>query len=306
MKKKAGTGKRLAAIAVMLLLCAVATVYILNLAHTRMEEARQAEIERQQAEAEQQAAEEAAAAEAETASETEETSDVASAPERVYSYKGSSDDEAYTMAAYDHAVEAGSGFISMPFVVSGDGTLFVADSDESQGLTGYSGYFSGMSDGQIAELKTRGGADIAKLSDIVEKHGKNINYIIELKYTSDRNIQALEDFIKKNELEGNVAIASTYFSGLRTLENDMPDIPKIFLCEDDVSFGEALGLAQVDTISVRKDLMIADYCKMAHDRGKKFGAWTLNTEDEIKSAIDMGVDSYFTDETNLAVGIEKN
>ena len=44
---------------------------------------------------------------------------------------------------------------------------------------------------------------------------------------------------------------------------------------------------------------------MAHDYGKKFGAWGLNSEEDIKAAIEMGVDSYFTDETQLAVGIEK-
>ena len=303
MKSKAKTVRRLLAIGVMLILCAVATVYILNLAHSRMEKAKQAEIERAQAEAEQQAAEEAENAAEEAADESTNT---VNAPERVYSYRGSTEDEAFTMAAYDNAIQAGSGFISVPFVVSGDGTLYVADDDESQGLTGYSGYFSGMTDGQIAELTTRGGANILKLSDLVDKHGKNVNYIIELKYTSERNVSALEDFINKYELSDNVAIASTYFSGLRKLENDLPDIPKIFLCSDDNAFGEALGLEHVDTIAVSKDLMIAEYCNKAHERGKKFGATALNTEEEIRAAIDMGVDSYFTDETAIAIAVETN
>ena len=45
--------------------------------------------------------------------------------------------------------------------------------------------------------------------------------------------------------------------------------------------------------------------QLAHEHDKEFSAWTLDTESEIKSAIDMGVDSYFTNDTALAIGIEE-
>jgi glycerophosphoryl diester phosphodiesterase len=51
--------------------------------------------------------------------------------------------------------------------------------------------------------------------------------------------------------------------------------------------------------------MTADNLKAAHEHDKKFSAWTLNTEDEIRSAIDLGADSYFTDDTGLAIKLEK-
>ena len=41
------------------------------------------------------------------------------------------------------------------------------------------------------------------------------------------------------------------------------------------------------------------------EAGKKFSAWTLDTEDAIKKAIDMGVDTYFTNDTPLALEIER-
>lgn len=297
--KKVKTAKRLSLIALMLVLCMLATLYILSLASKRMEEAEQARIEQEIAEAEQLAAEEAAAAEAEAAEKA------ASVPERVYSYRGSSNDELYTMAAYENAVEAGSGFIAFPFVVSGDGTLYVADDDQAHSLTGYSGFFSGMTDGQIAELTTRGGASLVKVSDLFDKFGKEVNYIIELKYTGNRNIEALKDLLKNYDLSDNIAISSTYFNGLRSIEADLPDIPKIFICSNESDFNEALSMSEIDTISVSRDMMSEDYCKSAHGCGKKCGAWTLNSEEDIKSAIGMGADSYFTDETAVAVSAEK-
>ena len=51
--------------------------------------------------------------------------------------------------------------------------------------------------------------------------------------------------------------------------------------------------------------MKEERCRAAHEHGKTFSAWTLDTEDEIRRAIDMGVDSYFTNDTPLALSIEK-
>ena len=69
-------------------------------------------------------------------------------------------------------------------------------------------------------------------------------------------------------------------------------------------------LPYVDIISVRADVETGIFtesnCKAAHDAGKKFGVWTIDTEDEIKKAIDMGVDNYFTNDTALALKIERD
>jgi glycerophosphoryl diester phosphodiesterase len=61
----------------------------------------------------------------------------------------------------------------------------------------------------------------------------------------------------------------------------------------------------VDIVSVPKDIMTEENREAAHSSGKRFSAWTLNTEDEISKAIDLGVDSYFTDDSALAIKLEK-
>jgi glycerophosphoryl diester phosphodiesterase len=61
----------------------------------------------------------------------------------------------------------------------------------------------------------------------------------------------------------------------------------------------------VDILSVDKSIMTDDNCRSAHDNGKKFNVQTVNTEEEINSAIKVGADSYFTDEAALAAGLEK-
>ena len=281
-------------IAVLLMLCVAAAAYLLKTVGDMKEQ-------REAAQAEELAQQEAAAAEEKAAEEEA----AAAKSESIYAYRGSADDAAYSMAAYDSAVEAGAGVLVLPFIVSQDGTLYVADDDYAQDLTGYAGYFSGMTDGQIDNLETKSGGKMLKVSDVFEKYGRDVHYVIELKYTSDRNLMALKDLIDKNDFADTVSIASEYFKGLRSLDNELPNTPKIFICSNDENWGEALNLEYLDAISVSKEMLSEERCRAAHEQNKKFGAGILNSEEDMKSAIGMGVDFCFTDEAALAAGLEK-
>ena len=295
MRRKSKTGKKLILIAVLLMLCVVATAYLFKTVGDMREQREAAAAE----EAAQQEAEATAAAEEEAAQEAATKKD-----EQVYAYSGSKDDNKYTMAAYDSAVEAGCGAIVLPFVVSQDGTLIVADDDYAQDLTGYGGYFSGMTDGQIENLETKSGDKILKLADVFDKYGRDIHYIIEVKYTSERNLMALKELIDKKDYADVVSISSEFFSGLRSLDNELPNSPKIFLCNGEEGWAEALGTDYVDAISVTSEMMSDERCKTAKDSNKKFGAGILSSEEDINKAKDMGADFFFTDAAALAAGNE--
>ena len=43
----------------------------------------------------------------------------------------------------------------------------------------------------------------------------------------------------------------------------------------------------------------------AHQAEKEFNVWTLTTEEELQKAIRMGVDTYFTNDTPLALALER-
>ena len=159
--------------------------------------------------------------------------------------------------------------------------------------------------GQIDQLKTKSGSNVLKLKDLFEKYGDSVNYILDIKYTSQRNIEAFTIAVRTNGLEKNVIAASAYFDALRPLDETFPDMTKIYICADQATFDLALDRDYVDMISVPKEIMTADNLKAAHDHDKKFSAWTLNSEEEIRGAIDLGVDSYFTDDTALAIKTEQ-
>ena len=282
---------KIIAIVVMIVLCVAAVALILKLA--------------KRGTGSQESVDDAAVtADDSSLTDTEDADAGSRPPERVYSNKGTSSDAKFSIEAYDSAIEAGSGCIALPFVVSAEGTLYVTDDDYIYDMTGYGGYLSGMTDAQIEELTTTSGNSFLKLSDVFDRYGESVRYVVEVRYTGSRNIGALVDLIKKYGYENNVIVSSMYYDALRRVDSEL-DVPTLFLCQDQEGYITALDLPYIDIISVEKSMMTEVNCSETHSKDKKFGAWTLNEEDEIRSAIVMGADSYFTDETALAVSIEK-
>ena len=291
-KKRKKSSVKLIAIVVMLLLCVAAAVCIVRIVKNRKAP-------------EPEPVEEAVTEEV-PEPETDPAEDEMKAKlAHVMTNSGSSSEEKYTMAALDGAVEAGSMCLSMPVVAAKDGTLYVAYDDYIYDMTGMDGYLTGMTDGQIAEVRTKGGNEIVRLSDVFEKYGTDISYVVEIRYPNERNIMAFVDTVKNAGVADVTSLSSYYFDSINSVENEFPDMPKIFLSENEVDLNQAMAADNIDTISVEKELMTEENLNAVRGSGKKFSAWTLNSEEEINKAVSMGLDSYFTDEGAIAVSIEK-
>lgn len=291
-KRNKKSSVKLIVIVVMILLCVAAAAFIVKSVKDRKkaEPAEEPVAEEQQ----ETGTDEAAAAE-----------EMKAKLAHIYTLSGASSEEKYTMAAFDGAIAGGSVCLAMPVVVSGDGIAYVANDDYLLDMAGMDGYLSGMNESQIAGIKTKGGNEIVKLSDVFAKYGTGIYYVIEIKYPNEHNIMAFSEAVKKAGVAEVTCVSSYYFDALERVENEFPDMPKIFLSEEEEDFNVAKTRDVVDLISVEKKMMTEEYMSDARSSGKKFGAWTLSSEEEIRKAIELGVDSYFTDEGTLAVSIEK-
>ena len=286
--------RRLMTVIVLFLLCVASLVYILT--HFGNQGAQKAE----------EPAEEVPAAEESTVAPEE--ADAAAAEKaalHVYSHRGSAGSDELTFITYDRAIEEGSKIIEADMVVSMEDTIYLARDDNAYEMTGVNGFFSGMADSQIDALKTKSGNNILRLKDVFDRYGDSVTYIVDVKYVGARNIEAFTKLVKKYGFEDNVIAASSYFDALRPLDEEFPDMPKLYICADESTLEVALAYDFVDIISVPKSMMTADNLKAVHKENKKFSAWTLNSEEEILKAIDLGVDTYFTDDSGLAVKLEK-
>lgn len=294
-------------IIVMLILAGVSLALILHMSRSIRETVDQYTEETEEDLAQKEAEQEAQRAEEEAAALQEiEDATIAS---HVYSHRGSAGAEEHSFKAYDAAIEAGSRYIEQDVVISSDGILYVSHDENAVYMTGYDGMYEYMSSETIDSLETDAGNKILRLSEVFDKYGDSVNYVIELKTNSDACVEAFEKLVDEYGLEDSIIVQSMHAGALESIENKYPDMPKLFVCWNQGDFDYVLSLPYVDIVSVKSDVETGIYnesnCKAAHDAGKLFGAWTLNTEEEIKGAIDMGVDNYFTDDTALALSIER-
>lgn len=301
MNRKKTKKTLLTAIAIMLVLVLMAGLWIIHLGNRRNEARAQEEAARAAAEEEarQQAAEEEAAAKQKAEEEA-----VAS---HVYSYRGSEGPEEHSFKAYDAAIGAGSRYIGVDVVMSSDGVLYVSAELNAVTMTGYNGMYEYISSETVDGLTTEAGNKVLRLSEVFDKYGRDINYVIELKPNSDACVEAFEKMVDEYGLADVITAASLYPEVLETLDERYPDMPKLHVCWNQGDFNYVVDKPYVDIISVKAPagLMTEANCEETHDNGKKFSAWTLDSGESIRNAIDMGVDTYFTNDTPLALSLER-
>ena len=253
---------------------------------------------RAQAEAQQKADEEAAA------KKEAEDAEVAS---HVYSHRGSAGPEEHSFKAYDAAIKAGSRYIEQDVVITSDNVLYVSHDLNAVTMTGYNGMYEYISSETVDGLTTEAGNKILRLSEVFDKYGRDINYVIELKPNSDACIEAFEKLVDEYGFSDVITVQSLYPEVLETLEEKYPDMTKLYVAWSQADFDYVVDKPYADIISVKAaaGLMTEANCEAAHENGKLFSAWTLDSEETIKKAIDMGVDTYFTNDTPLALRLER-
>lgn len=224
--------------------------------------------------------------------------------DHVISHRGASGEEIeHTFKAYDLALEYGTKYIEQDLVTSKDGTLYVSHDDNAERITGVDKNYNDMSNRQIDKLKTEDGQHILKLEDVFEKYGDSTDYLIELK-ENETQAKPFEKLVKEYNLQGNVIVQAKNPEALKQLTEAFPDMPKLALINDDEEMDNVIDADYVDIIGANARLMDKEHISKAHENDKEFNVWTLNTVDEITEAINLDVDSYFTNYTAKALMLE--
>lgn len=286
------------AIAVMLILVLAASGYIVHRSNRIRAAKAKAAAEAKAAEEAQRKAEEEAAKEALEA-------EIAS---HVYPHRGKEGPEEHSFKVYDEALAAGARYVDLDIVCSSDDVLYVCHDLNAVTMTGYNGMFEYISSETVDGLKTYEGNPVLRLSQVFDKYGKDYTYTIELKDHREECTKAFEDMVDQYGYSDVIIAQSIYPDVLEELDKKYPDMPKLLVCWSQSAFDGSVDAPYVDILSVRANVGIVteENCKLAHDNGKQFSVWTLNDEESIKRAIDMGVDSYFTNDTPLALSIERD
>lgn len=228
--------------------------------------------------------------------------------DHVISHRGASGEEIeHTFKAYDLALEYGTKYIEQDLVTSKDGTLYVSHDENAERLTGVDKNYKDMTDDEIGKLRTDDDQYILKLEDVFKKYEDSTYYAIELKEKDNSGaIKPFENLVEKYDLEDNIIVQARNKEALEPLEDTFPEMPKLILVNTDEELDNGLKQEYVDIIGANSDLMNKKNVKKVHDNNKELSVFTLDSSEEIKEAIDLNVDSYFTNYTAKALTIEEN
>lgn len=211
----------------------------------------------------------------------------------------------HSFTTYDAAVRDGASMIEQDIVISADGTLYVSHDMNASRMTGVNRAFSDMTDAEIDQLRTYAGEKTLRLSEVFDRYGESITYVTELKDTDQRTIDAFVSLVEEYGYQDHIIVQCLFLDTLRILENSFPDMPKMYLCRSQDSVNNGTATEEIDIISVEDFLMTEDNARKVRDSGKQFSAWTLQSEDQIRRAIDLGAVNYFTDNVKLALSLEE-
>lgn len=225
--------------------------------------------------------------------------------EHVYSHRGASGEEIeHTIAAYDLAVLYGSKYIEQDVVLSADGTPWISHDSNAKRITGTDSDYSTLTDEQIEQLRTKDGQHILKLDEVFSRYDGQVVFVVELR-GGPSGIEAFSELVRKYDNENCIIVQSANIDVLRQLADTFPEMRQLLLLKDMDELEYALEEECVDIISVSKEHMTEDVCEMVHAHDKLLNVWTLDSTEEIRDAININVDSYFTDYTAKALALEE-
>lgn len=211
----------------------------------------------------------------------------------------------HTFQSYDLAKKS-TKYIEQDVVLSKDGTLYV-----SHDLTPYrvtrteKRAFNQLTDSEVNKLKTKKTSSshpehIHTLQSIVDKYGKNITYVIELKGREKNIANIATKFILKNHLQSHVIIQSFNLSVLHQVKDSLPSVKTMYLLQSYTAFRRGISDSKVDIIAPSNKFLCSSYINKAHKAKKEICFWTLNSPKEMNTAIKYKVDYFFTNYPDIA------
>ena len=225
------------------------------------------------------------------------------ASKHIYSHRGTGTQAlSHTFAAYDLALKQGSKTIEQDVVLSKDGTLFVMHDKYFTTKSGKKYYYKDLTAKQVKMFKRANGEKIHTMQSIYNRYGDAVTYVVELK--QGRALDAMVEFVQKNNPK-KLIVQSNSLNTLRKVSKAMPNVKTLFLAYKKSALKKAVRKNYVDIVCMKQSLVTRANVSRIAAADKIPSAFLLNSKAAIRNAMRLGVQTYFTDNTALAVQMER-
>jgi glycerophosphoryl diester phosphodiesterase len=208
-----------------------------------------------------------------------------------------------TIMSFDKAVTFGVDLVELDARLCSSGEIVVIHDATVNRTTNGSGKVADMTLKELKELDAGLGERIPTLSEVLDLFKGRVGINIELKGsgTPEPVWKVLEDRFQKGEWKkGDILVSSFQPDELLDFYGISEGVRIGFIFEDrfdlGMDFASDMG---VWSVHARKDLIDKDAVSRARSKGLNVLAWTLNTREEIRKMIDLGINGFFTDRPEL-------
>ena len=209
----------------------------------------------------------------------------------------------HTIKGYQMSLDKGADYIELDLQLTKDNKLLCMHDSTIDRTTTGTGKVADMTLSYIqTNFTSINGEPIPSLDDVLNHFGTEVKYYIETKRPFDANMD--KELLTQLKAKGLIGIGSERFQviiqsfareSLINIHNQFSNIPLAYLTstfsesemDDCLSYGSYAIAPKYTTIT--KELV-----DLAHSKGLKVHAWTVNTKEEMQSLIQMGVDGFFT------------
>lgn len=220
----------------------------------------------------------------------------------VIAHRGASGYEPeHTMSAYELAIEQGADYIEQDLQLTKDGHLICMHDSTVDRTTDGTGSVSDLTLAQIKQLDAGDGQQVPTLDEVITRFGYTTNYYIETKRPFDPNMDAeLIRILKKHNLIGfkrvrdKVIVQSFSEESLRNIRSHFSDILLVYLTSSPQISELATIREYAQGVGPRFASTTAGFVQAAKDLDLLVHPYTINNANDMREALEWGVDGYFT------------
>ena len=218
-----------------------------------------------------------------------------------------------TMYAFTEAVNSDADYIELDVQLTADGQLVVFHDKTIERTTNGKGELSNYTYDELLELSAGSwfsddgqfdDAKISLLSEVLETHGNDILFNIEIKNhgnvleTAEKTVETVGEY----GLERSCYITSFSYKALKRVKQLNPKI-KTGLIANIASSTSFTRLKYIDAVSLNYIFINQSIVNMAHQNGKRIFVWTVDNSSDIQHMIALGVDNIITNRPDKALEI---
>lgn len=209
----------------------------------------------------------------------------------------------HTIKGYQMSLDKGADYIELDLQLTKDNKLLCMHDSTIDRTTTGAGKVADMTLSYIqTNFTSLNGEPIPSLDDVLNHFGTEVKYYIETKRPFDANMD--KELLTQLKAKGLIGIGSERFQviiqsfareSLINIHNQFSNIPLAYLTSkfSEVEMDDCLSYGSY-AIAPKYTTITKELVDLAHSKGLKVHAWTVNTKEEMQSLIQMGVDGFFT------------